>query len=109
MADVWQEEALVDGDVGGVLVGGGVGGAFVGVPFPMSLMASGLATLYTKMLPGSGSALISMTVSPLLPWMPTSPVHRWCHRRGRQVLAAMIHNRHIGIPLNVGYIWIFSK
>ena len=27
----------------------------------------------------------------------------------RQVLAAMIHNGHIGIPLNVGYIWIFSK
>ena len=26
--------ALVDGDVGGILVGGGVGGALVGVPFP---------------------------------------------------------------------------
>jgi hypothetical protein len=34
MADVGEEEALVDGDVGGVLVGGGVGGALVGVPFP---------------------------------------------------------------------------
>jgi hypothetical protein len=34
VADVWEEEALVDGDVGGVLVGGGVGGALVGVPFP---------------------------------------------------------------------------
>ena len=33
MADVWEEESLVDGDVGGVLVGGGVGGALVGVPF----------------------------------------------------------------------------
>jgi hypothetical protein len=32
--DVGEEEALVDGDVGGVLVGGGVGGALVGVPFP---------------------------------------------------------------------------
>ena len=34
MADVGEEETLVDGDVGGVLVGGGVGGAFVGIPFP---------------------------------------------------------------------------
>jgi hypothetical protein len=34
MADVGEEEAFVDGDVGGVLVGGGVGGALIGVPFP---------------------------------------------------------------------------
>jgi hypothetical protein len=33
VADVGEEEALVDGDVGGVLVGGGVGGALIGVPF----------------------------------------------------------------------------
>ena len=33
MADVGEEKSLVDGDVGGVLVGG-VGGALVGVPFP---------------------------------------------------------------------------
>ena len=33
MAAVGEEEALVDGDVGGVLVGVGVGGALVGVPF----------------------------------------------------------------------------
>jgi hypothetical protein len=32
--DVGEEEAFVDGDVGGALVGGGVGGALVGVPFP---------------------------------------------------------------------------
>jgi hypothetical protein len=32
VADVGEEESLVDGDVGGVLVGGGVGGALVGVP-----------------------------------------------------------------------------
>jgi hypothetical protein len=34
VADVVEEEALVDGDVGGILVGGGVDGALVGVPFP---------------------------------------------------------------------------
>jgi hypothetical protein len=33
VADVGEEEAFGDGDVGGVLVGGGVGGAFVGIPF----------------------------------------------------------------------------
>jgi hypothetical protein len=32
VADVWEEESLGDGDVGGVLVRGGVGGALLGVP-----------------------------------------------------------------------------
>jgi hypothetical protein len=34
VADVGEEETLVDGDVGGVLIGGGVGGALIGVPLP---------------------------------------------------------------------------
>jgi hypothetical protein len=34
VADIGEEEDLVDGDVGGVLVGGGVGGALIGVSFP---------------------------------------------------------------------------
>jgi hypothetical protein len=34
VADVEKEKTLVDGDVGGVLVGGGVDGALVGVPLP---------------------------------------------------------------------------
>jgi hypothetical protein len=42
MADVGEEEALVDGDVGSVLVGGGVGGALVGVPLPVYM---GIAAL----------------------------------------------------------------
>jgi hypothetical protein len=33
VADVGEEKALVDDDVGGVLVRGGVGGALIGVPF----------------------------------------------------------------------------
>jgi hypothetical protein len=33
VADVGEEEAFGDGDVGGVLVKGGVGGALVRVPF----------------------------------------------------------------------------
>jgi hypothetical protein len=42
VADVGEEEALVDGDVGGVLVKGGVGGALIGVPFPTYM---GIVTL----------------------------------------------------------------
>jgi hypothetical protein len=34
VADVGEEEAFVDGDVGDVLIGGGIGRAFVRVPFP---------------------------------------------------------------------------
>jgi hypothetical protein len=42
VADVGEEKALVDGDVGGVLVGGGVGGALVRVPLAAYM---GVATL----------------------------------------------------------------
>ena len=42
MADVWEEESLGDGDVGGVLVGGGVGGALIRVPLAAYV---GVATL----------------------------------------------------------------
>jgi hypothetical protein len=47
VADVGEEEALVDGDVGGVLVGGGVGGALIGVPFPTHV---GIAALFLVVL-----------------------------------------------------------
>jgi hypothetical protein len=45
VADVGEEEALVDGDVGGVLVEGGVGGALVGVPFPTHMSFAALLLL----------------------------------------------------------------
>jgi hypothetical protein len=49
VVDVREEEALVDGDVGGILVGGGVGGAraLVGVPFPTYV---GIAALLLPLL-----------------------------------------------------------
>jgi hypothetical protein len=47
VADVGEEEALVDGDVGGVLVGGGVGGALIGVPFSTHM---GIAALLLVVL-----------------------------------------------------------
>jgi hypothetical protein len=37
VADVGEEKALGDGDVGGVLVVGGVARAFVGVPLPTNM------------------------------------------------------------------------
>jgi hypothetical protein len=46
VADVGEEEALVDSDVGGVLVGG-VGGALIRVPF---LTHVGIATLLLVVL-----------------------------------------------------------
>jgi hypothetical protein len=47
VADVGEEETLVDGDVGGVLIGGGVSGALIGVPFPTHM---GIATLLLVVL-----------------------------------------------------------
>jgi hypothetical protein len=46
VADVGEEESLVDGDVGGVLVGG-VGGALIGVPLPANM---GIAALLLVVL-----------------------------------------------------------
>ena len=50
MADVGEEEALVDGDVGGVLVGGGVGGALIGVPFPTYVGITALLLVVSLLL-----------------------------------------------------------
>jgi hypothetical protein len=50
MADVGEEESLVDGDVGGVLVVGGVGGAFVGVSLPTNMGISALLLVIPLLL-----------------------------------------------------------
>jgi hypothetical protein len=50
VADVGEEEALVDGDVGGVLVGGGVGGALIGVPFPTHVGIAALLLVLSLLL-----------------------------------------------------------
>jgi hypothetical protein len=57
VADVGEEETLVDDDVGGILVGGGVGGALVGVPFPTHV---GIAALLLVIL------LLFLPLSPLV-------------------------------------------
>jgi hypothetical protein len=47
VADVGEEEAFVDGDVGDILVGGGISRAFIGVLFPTHV---GIATLFLVVL-----------------------------------------------------------
>jgi hypothetical protein len=50
VADLREEETLVDGDVGGVLVGGGVSGALVGVPFPTYVGIAALVLIVSLLL-----------------------------------------------------------
>ena len=57
MADVGEEEALGDGDVGGVLVGGGVARAFVGVPLPKNMGIAALLLVVSLLLPFLSSPL----------------------------------------------------
>jgi hypothetical protein len=62
VADVREEEAFGDGDVGGVLVGGGVGGDLVRVPFPthVGIVALLLVVLLLFLPP---SLLVVVTVT----------------------------------------------
>jgi hypothetical protein len=63
MADVGEEEAFVDGDVGGILVGG-VSGALVGVPFPTYVGIAALllvVSLFLLLLPPLVVAPVTIT------------------------------------------------
>jgi hypothetical protein len=62
VADIEEEKDLVDGDVGGVLIGGGVSGALVRVPLPPHVR---LATLLL---------VISLLLHLLLPFLVIVPV-----------------------------------
>jgi hypothetical protein len=61
VADVGEEKSLVDGDVGGVLIGGGVGGALVGVPLAAYM---GIAALLL-VVPLFFSSLSLLVVAPV--------------------------------------------
>jgi hypothetical protein len=50
VADVGEEEAFVDGDVGCVLIRGGVGGALVGVPFSTHVRIAALPLVVPLLL-----------------------------------------------------------
>jgi hypothetical protein len=63
VTDVGEEETLVDGDVGGVLVGG-VGGALIGVPFPTNMgIAALLLVILLLLLPSSLLVVAPVTIT----------------------------------------------
>jgi hypothetical protein len=64
VADVGEEKAFVDGDVGGVFVGGGVGGALIGVPYPTHMgIAALLLVVLLLFLPLSLIVVVPVTVT----------------------------------------------
>jgi hypothetical protein len=64
VADVGEEEALVDGDVSSVLVGGGVGGALIGVPLPTYMgIAVLLLVIFLLFLPSPLLVVASVTIT----------------------------------------------
>jgi hypothetical protein len=63
VADVGEEETLVDGDVGSVLVGGGVGGALVGVPLPTNMGIAALLVVYLLFPPLSLLVVAPVTIT----------------------------------------------
>jgi hypothetical protein len=67
VADIGEEEALVDGDVGGVLVGGRVGGALIGVPFPTYVGIASLLLVVPLLL----------LLLPLLVLVPVTFTRNW--------------------------------
>jgi hypothetical protein len=63
VADVGEEETLVDGDVCGVLVGGGVGGALIGVPLPTNMGIAALLLVVLLLLPSSLLVVAPVTIT----------------------------------------------
>jgi hypothetical protein len=64
VADVGEEEAFSDGDVGGVLVGGGVGGAFVRISFSTHVgIAALLLVVLLLFLPPSFFVIAPVTIT----------------------------------------------
>jgi hypothetical protein len=64
VADVGEEEAFGDSDVGGVLIGGGVGGAFIRVPFPTHVgIAALLLVVLLIFLPPSLLVVAPVTIT----------------------------------------------
>jgi hypothetical protein len=61
VADVGEEETLVDGDVSGVLVGGGVSGALIGVPLPAYMGIAALLLVVSLLF----SSLALLVIAPI--------------------------------------------
>jgi hypothetical protein len=63
VADVGEEETLVDGNVCGVLVGGGVGGALVGVPLLANMGITALLLVILLLLPSPLLVVAPVTIT----------------------------------------------
>jgi hypothetical protein len=63
VADVGKEETLVDGDVGGVLIGGGVGGALIRVPLPTNMGITALLLIIPLLLLLPPLVVIPVTIT----------------------------------------------
>jgi hypothetical protein len=64
VADVGEEETLVDGDVGGVLVRGGVGGALIRDPLPTNMgIAALLLVVLLLLLPSPLLVVAPVTIT----------------------------------------------
>jgi hypothetical protein len=63
MADVEEEETLVDGDVCGILVRGGVSGALIGVPLPANMGIASLLLVILLLLPSSLLVVAPVTIT----------------------------------------------
>jgi hypothetical protein len=64
VADVGEEKAFGDGDVGGVLVGGGVGGALIRVSFPTHVgITALLLVILLLFLPSSLLIVAPVTIT----------------------------------------------
>jgi hypothetical protein len=91
VADVEEENAFVDGDIGGILVGGGEGGALVEVPFLPHVC---LATLLL--------VVVSFLFHFLLPFLVVVPVTVTCIWTFSYKVTGL--TTHVANPLGAGFV-----
>jgi hypothetical protein len=89
VADVGKEKTLVDGDVGGILVGEGVGGALVGVPLPTHVSIAALLLVVLLLL---------LLLSPLVVAPVTITRHRTFCNKMTGLTTLVTH------PLGAGFV-----
>jgi hypothetical protein len=89
MADVGEEEALVDGNVGGILIGGGVGGALVGVTFTTHVGIAALPFL----------VLLLLLLPPLLVLAPVTITRHWTFSNKMNGLTTFVAH-----PFGAGFV-----
>jgi hypothetical protein len=90
VADVGEEKAFVDDDVGGVLIRGGVGGALVGVPFASHVRLTIVLLLLVPFLPH------------LLPFLIVVPVNITCIWTFSNKMTGL--TTPVANPLGVGFV-----